>query len=286
MIIKRLRDTYEMTAIERGIAEYILKNSELVIKMTAKELAEATYTSQSSVLRLCKGIDEKGFADFKLKLALELKEMRNEKLSININRPFIETDSFEEIADKISDIGIASIKETKENLNFNEIKRITTKIRECRVIDIYGMGNSQTIAMDFKDKMIRIGKDVRLELANSNQYYQALNSDKTHFAILISHSGMTKEVLGIADILRERKVLMLGITSEGENDLVTYTNYSIRTVTTEEKFLLHKIDNMGSQVAVKYILDCLFSWLYESQFEDNYSITQKNEIRLKEMRLR
>lgn len=286
MIIRKLKDTLDMTAIEKEIAEYILKNSEMVIDMTAKELADATYTSQSSVLRLCNKIDENGYFDFKMRLASELMDMCNERKNIDTSQPFSKEDSFEEIIEKIEDLSVISIKETKENLNPTNIKRIVMRMDKSRIIDVYGIGSSQNIAMDFKDRMIRIGKDVRLELSNSNQYYQAMNSDKNHFAIVISHSGMTKDVIELARILKQQKVPILGITSEGENDLIPLVNYSIRTATTEQKFLIHKIDNMASQIAVKYVLDVLYACLYELKYEDNLLIRERNEMCLKKIKLR
>lgn len=286
MIIRKLQDMEGMSEIEKGIADYILNHSEAVIHMTAKELAKMTYTSPSSVLRLCNKMDEKGFADFKMRLASELADMRREKLEIDTNQPFLKEDSVEEIAGKIENLSLVSIKETKENLNFASIKQIASRMKESSVIDIYGLGSSQTIAMDFKDRMIRIGRDVRLELDCSNQYYHAMNSDNRHFAVVISHSGMTKEVIEIASILKVQKVPILGITSEGENDLVPLVNYCIRTATTEQRFMLHKIDNIASQVAVKYILDVLYACIYEMEYEKHYVVTKKNETHLKEMKLR
>lgn len=275
-----------MTEIEKQIADYILDHAEQVINMTAKELGEATYTSPSSVLRLCGKIDERGFADFKLSLASEVTDMRKEKLKVDTNQPFLKENSFDEIASKIENLSMISIKETKENLNFASIKRIVSRMNESRVIDIYGMGGSQTIAMDFKDRMMRIGKDVRLELEWSNQYYQAMNSNREHFAVVISHSGMTRGVIEIATLLKSQKTPILGITSEGENDLIPLVNYSIRTATTEEKLMLYKMENIASQVAVKYILDVLYACIYEMEYEEHHAITQKNEMQLKKMNLR
>lgn len=286
MIIRKLQDNVDMTDIEKGIADYILNNSEAVVNMTAKELAQATYTSPSSVLRLCSKVDEKGFADFKMRLAAEINDMRKEKLDVNTNQPFGKEDSIEEIARKIEDLSIVSIKETRENLNYVNLKRIAARMNESRVIDIYGMGGSQTIAMDFKDRMIRIGRDVRLESEEANRYYQAMNSDKTHFAIVISHSGMTKNMIEVARILKEQKTPILGITSEGENDLIPLVNYSIRTATAEQKFMMYKIENMASQVAVKYILDVLFACIYDMEYEEHFEITKRNEMRLKKMKYR
>ncbi|WP_433751662.1 MurR/RpiR family transcriptional regulator [Paenibacillus amylolyticus] len=42
---------------------------------TAHELAQQTYTSSSTIVRLCKKLGTKGYPDFQLKLALEYQQM-------------------------------------------------------------------------------------------------------------------------------------------------------------------------------------------------------------------
>lgn len=286
MIIRQLQNTENMSDIEKQIAKYILDNGEKVVKMTARELAEATYTSSSSVLRFCDHIDDKGFFDFKLQLSRELNDARQNSLSINVNAPYHENDSMEKIADIIQDMCISSIKETRESMSLNAVKNIVLRMKQADTIDIYGMGSSFTVANEFKDKMIRIGKHVRLEGDAANQTYQALNSNTDNFAILISHSGMTRNIIEVAKILKENKVPILVITSEGDNPLTQYANYVLRTATSEEKTFLYKMDNTCSQVAVSYILNCIFACYYEMDYEENRARTTGNENKLKNLKLR
>ncbi|MGF9697652.1 MurR/RpiR family transcriptional regulator [Paenibacillus sp. MABNR03] len=51
--------------------DYILSNPEVVFDSTAHELAQATYTSLLTIVRLCKKLGTKGYPDFQLKLALD-----------------------------------------------------------------------------------------------------------------------------------------------------------------------------------------------------------------------
>jgi DNA-binding MurR/RpiR family transcriptional regulator len=70
----------DLTNQERNIVEYILQNPKTVFKITANELAKLTYSSSSTIVRLCKKLGTQGFPDFQLQFALEYKEssLRNQ----------------------------------------------------------------------------------------------------------------------------------------------------------------------------------------------------------------
>lgn len=67
MIIDKLERMEDFTSQEKEIAKYILENPSLIKELSTEELAKATFTSQATVVRLCKKLETKGYNDFKLK---------------------------------------------------------------------------------------------------------------------------------------------------------------------------------------------------------------------------
>lgn len=57
---------------ERYVAQYILNQPEKMIGMTVSELAEASGSSQSAVIRLCKNLGLKGYQNINLRVAGDL----------------------------------------------------------------------------------------------------------------------------------------------------------------------------------------------------------------------
>lgn len=74
MLIKKMKYSYNLTSQEQYIVNYILENPTVVFNATANELAKLTFSSSSTIVRLCKKLGLKGYPDFQLKLALEYKQ--------------------------------------------------------------------------------------------------------------------------------------------------------------------------------------------------------------------
>ena len=68
-----------LTAVERTVADYILRNSESVVRMSVAKLAANAGTVSSAVIRCCKSLGFTGYSELKLSLAAEL--ARNRQLN-------------------------------------------------------------------------------------------------------------------------------------------------------------------------------------------------------------
>lgn len=66
--------------LETSLYDYICKNSEKVIYMRIRDLADATHVSTSTILRFCRKLNCEGFSEFKVKLKLYLDENAETKI--------------------------------------------------------------------------------------------------------------------------------------------------------------------------------------------------------------
>lgn len=58
--------------LESALYRYIMENSEKVVYMRIRDLADAAHISTSSVLRFCRKVNCEGFSEFKVKLKMYL----------------------------------------------------------------------------------------------------------------------------------------------------------------------------------------------------------------------
>lgn len=72
MLIEQLFGKKKLTDSEKQIVDFIEANPRIVINLSLEELSEQCYVSQASIIRLCKKLGTKGFAEFKIRLASEL----------------------------------------------------------------------------------------------------------------------------------------------------------------------------------------------------------------------
>ena len=65
-IIQSLND------LELSLYRYIMKNSEKVIYMRIRELADEAHVSTTTILRFCKKVNCQGYSEFKVKLKINI----------------------------------------------------------------------------------------------------------------------------------------------------------------------------------------------------------------------
>lgn len=281
MIIQKLSDPTLFSNTEHDIAVYIQNNRISVCKMSIHEVAKETYSSTSTILRLCKKLGFEGFSDFKMALNSEISKTESNATIDNLDFPFQQDDTYENIVDNIYKLYITAITEAIENFDLPTMQAIAKHLFEAVIIDIYGQGSSRASANEFKEKMMRLGKTVCMEAGFTEQIHQAINSDSTHYAIVISHSGNNLETLKIINILKRKRIAMLGITNHKDTYLAKMAQDKIYTEVTEAKTLISKIETFGSNVAVQFILDCLYSFLFHLNYRDNLIHTKSNEDELR-----
>src|SRR5690554_2259427 len=141
---------------EKAIIDYILKNPEETSRLTIYMLAERTYTSPSSIIRLCKKNGYGGFKDFIKELIYEqaIRTNYKEVTSSDLKR----TDDIEEIVSKVTHKNIISLEETESLLDYDVLKTCVEKIYNSEKLTIFGMGASQIVAKDAQLKFTRINK--------------------------------------------------------------------------------------------------------------------------------
>lgn len=157
------------------------------------------------------------------------------------------------------------------------INRIVNSMKKIDIFDIYGQGSSQASAFEFKGKLVRLGKCVQMEPGLPEQLNLAINSNESHFAILISHSGENKETLRVAKILSKTRTPSLAITGEKNTPLSKYCQFNICTCVRETKFLMDKLEIYGSYIASQFVLELLYSCMFLTDYEKNYRKTKNNE---------
>ena len=94
MIIDKMCALKNLTSQEKAVVEYILDNPKDLLDMNVSELAKASYTSSSTVIRLCKKLEVKGFADLKFIYASEFPEMMKQREMVK-TKPFDESSSID-----------------------------------------------------------------------------------------------------------------------------------------------------------------------------------------------
>ena len=266
-IMTQLEFELEFSESEKEIAKYILNHGEAVLSMSVKELAKHTYTSPATIVRLCKKIGLEGYNDFKIKYSAELQYDLQHTDRIDVNFPFQKDDSHPLICHKLASLSQEVIADTVKLIDFNQLHQMVDLIYHYPTIDIYGSGNSLLAAMSFQHKMMRISRDVNLRVLHGEQIFMSYNTNPDRIGMIISYSGETNEVIQIAQTLKEKKTPLIVLTSIGDNRLSHYADYILNIGSREKIFT--KIAPFASQISMEYLLNVIFSCLFQKDYEQN-----------------
>ncbi len=269
MIIEKLREKTDLTHSETILADYILANTELVMKMNIRELADAAYVSAPTVTRLCQKIGDCGFNDFKVTLSREYSDTYQKMTTIDDNYPFGKNDSPQEIINKLARGSINAIVSSRDGIDLKAIMQVIRAIEKRRIIDIYGTGYSTFGAESFAMKMTRIGYPTTVISEEAMKYARAHSSTESQFAIIISYSGLLGKYVDYMQALNASNTPILLITGNPLSPLISYARYVIQIKNNESVNMNDKIDTISSQISLHFVLDCIYSLVFAQHFEEN-----------------
>lgn len=267
LISNKLESIDTLSKSEELLANYILSQKENIENLSTKDLANATFTSPSTVVRLSQKLGFSGWNELKEKYIDEIKYLNKSVSNVDPDFPFEAHDTFMNIASKVGRLSINSIEDTLSLIKNDQLKMATQLLCKSQIINVYGVSNSLLMAYDFKHKMLRINKHVEIMNLPGEQFIVASNSTPANCAILISYSGESKEVIKIAEILKARNTQMIVLTSIGENSLTTFAD-CIFHISTREK-LYSKIATYSSNNSIHLILDILYSCVFKMNYDYN-----------------
>ena len=118
----RLREARDsLSATERSIADYLLSHPEEAMELSIHEMAERTFSSPSTMIRMCHRIGFDGYKEFRRAVTYE---MAVRKQSEEAERKEIaHSDSIEDIVEKITYKNIMSLEDTKNLLDADTLRQ-------------------------------------------------------------------------------------------------------------------------------------------------------------------
>ncbi|MGX7029980.1 MurR/RpiR family transcriptional regulator [Vagococcus zengguangii] len=267
LILQALKEKKNFNSSEIELANYILTNAEDVLDDSIQELSNKTFHATSTIYRLCRKIGLKGYKDFKIKLSAELQANPVTPSLVDPNFPFKKEDNTRSIAKKILELSISSLEYTEKLLTDNLIDQATHYLTNANKIGIFGYGDTYLPALNFQNKMMKIGKRVELTPIPGETHQLAFQFSPEDCAIVLSYSGQSKNMYEIAQILRQRKTKIIAITSNGDSHIAALSDLSIEIANKESQSV--KQSTFSSQLAIDYVLNTLYSCLFVENFEVN-----------------
>ncbi|OOO00275.1 MAG: hypothetical protein ATN35_08195 [Epulopiscium sp. Nele67-Bin004] len=188
---------------EYEVFEYIIKNNQVVVNMNIKQLAEETFSSTATIMRLCKKLGFKGYSELKY----ELKSNKSSYETSIIDFSNIIETTFKEIDNTLALV------------NFNSISDVTNLLLSNKRIHFFAKGISKVGLSYFSKYLLTCGR-VNIEYEDSHiAVLNAQQMSSEDILFVASVSGITPQILKVVQIAKAKGATVIGFTSLNNNPL-------------------------------------------------------------------
>jgi len=272
-----LRSIYpSLFEVERKIADFILKQPEVLVNMTVAQISKKIAVADSSIIRFCQKLGFNGFTQLKINIAKNLKKPE-ELIFEDIDC----SDNTETIITKVFASSIKALEDTVKMLDKNELGKAVDTLLNSEKIEIYGIGTSATIAMDIYYRLMRIGIPAYTATDPHIMRVSASKLDSNCTVIGISHTGRTKDTIEALRIAKEKGANVISITSFMNSPITDVSDINLITSTAETKIIKEAVSSRIAQIALlDSIYTCIALKKYDTTLENLENITEiLNETR-------
>lgn len=273
-LLKLREQSRLFSTTEQEIAGHILENPQLVVDMSIHELAKHTFSSASSIVRLCNHTGYSGYKEFRKAVTYEL-AMREQTRRIE-QEEISYSDSLQDIIDKVTYANIVSLEETRALMDVTVLRSCVEMIKNARRIYLFGLGASLIAAQDAYLKFLRLNKLAIINMDWHSQILQAKNSDHRDLGIVISYSGATTEMVECMKIMKENKTPIIAITRCVNSPVSELADQLLYTTANESVF---RTGAMASRTSQLNIIDILYTALANDQYESSLEQLSRTHIR-------
>lgn len=248
---------------ERGALRYLLESPNSAVNCSIKQLAECTFTSASTIIRLCRKLGFDGYKEFHKALLCELavkKETESEH-----KREIQREDGLDAIIQKVTYKNMLSLDNSRKLADREVLQKCLELLNSAQSIVLFGIGASLLVARDAYYKFIRVRKKCCFSDDWHLQLIHAQNTTPEDVAIVISYSGMTQETLRCAQTAKANRTPIIAITRFETSPLAKLADYNLYVASTE---LFFRSGAMSSRISQLNMIDILYAAYVNQNYEE------------------
>ncbi|MFF1835960.1 MurR/RpiR family transcriptional regulator [Streptomyces sp. NPDC058231] len=241
---------------ERRVAEAAVADPVGVAGMTISELAAECSTSETTVVRFCRAVGLKGYPDLRIKLASAAGSEENGGPAWSSAGSEIGPgDSLADVVGKLGFADARAVEDTIAQLDLDTLQRVIDEVVGASAVDLYGVGASALIALDFQQKLHRIGRRVTAWPDPDGALTSAALLGRGDLAIGISHTGATTDTVAALGEAWDNGATTVAITNFPRSPIAGVADHVLTTAVRETTF---RSGAMSSRIAALTLVDCLF----------------------------
>ncbi len=244
---------------EQNVALWLLERGNLTSNPKIGEVAAALGISEAMVVKVARRLGYGGFKELRAELLAYYANLR-----VEIDEELRREDTIPQIVRKVFATERSALEEVESILDIDAIAEAARIFMQARHRDLYGVGGSATVCADASHKFLRIG--IRSSVF-SDAHLIAMSAsllDKGDAALVVSHSGESKDVILGAEVARASGAKVITITNSIASTLARNSDVVLCAPAKEAPLMGQ---NAAARIAQLAILDTMFICLAREDYE-------------------
>ncbi|WP_188836106.1 MurR/RpiR family transcriptional regulator [Flexivirga endophytica] len=243
----------ELTPALQRIADTIAGNPAEVVHMSTAELARLADTSDAAVSRFCRSVDVASFPELRSLIAVALAQGRQ---PAPVSLADVQRSSdLATIARAVRNAHVDAVDLTFAQLDIAVTALAIEAISAARQVIGFGVGAAGAVLTDLDFKLGLVGVPVTTTTDIHRALSMTARAGAGTVAIVISHSGDTRECVEVAQAGVEAGVTVVAITTAANSALSRASTHTLRPVAHEPRA---QSGGTASRIAQLYVVDLLY----------------------------
>lgn len=238
---------------EQAVARFIRDNIDSATTLTVGQLAAATQVSEPTVIRFARKLGFSGYRElrFVLKHPQDEHKVTFEPLEGFDLNPW---DNADDIPVKAIHGAKSLLDELQHVLDSKIVRRAVSLLATAPLIDVYGVENSLSPALDLYMKLSYLGLNCRLNADAYMQQIGAAHLSSNDVAIAFSYSGNSADTVKALRLAKSAGAHTIGITNTSNTALANWSDVCLVTGRSEHMIYGNAIFSRVAHTAVVDIL--------------------------------
>ncbi len=273
-VLDALRRMQGFTNTEQDLARFILDNLDDVLQMNISDLSGATFTSTTTVVRLCRKLGLSGYRDFRIELARDVEQARSTTFEVNPDFPFLDGSGTPDIIRSVSRLTKQAVDACEATITAHDVRTAARLIRGAQKIALHAVGDSHVTLESFANHLLKIGIVTYSGNLNGDSVVATQILGPTDVAIIATYSG------GLVDkFAYEIKMLR----SQGCKTILVTANAGMRERIAGLECLLllpegettrGSVATYYAQSCIRFALNCVYGECFAEGWQDSMAFRE------------
>lgn len=265
-----------LSAKEQIIAEFILQNPQSSVFPTIEELAEQIGVSEATLFRFVRKLGYSGYQQFRINLATDIASPLQRVYETSLGKDQESTVSL------VFKTNITAMEETLKHVNPEQIQHIAQLCVKSGRLYFFGLGGSSIVALDAYHKLVRTGIACCAPMDFHMQLMQASQLTEKDTAFLISHTGVNRDAIHLAETIKQQGAQLVIITDARRSPLLKLANHSLFAYSQPSPFVSEAFSSRIVQLA---LIDCLYVSIMEQLGQSGFEHLERMRSTIAQRRL-